>query len=149
MKDYKGKRVLVLGLARSGFAAVRLLHTLGAEITVSESKPQSEIKELDELLGMGVRVARQEKELFEEDFDIAVKNPGINGKLWFVRRLRERGIPVITEIELAYSVCAPQHFIAVTGSNGKTTTATLLYEVISKVYPDKTHLSGNLSLIHI
>ena len=50
MKDYKGKRVLVLGLARSGLAAVRLLHTLGAEITVSESKPQSEIKELDELL---------------------------------------------------------------------------------------------------
>ena len=52
MKDYKGKRVLVLGLARSGLAAVRLLHTLGAEITVSESKPQSEIKELDELLGL-------------------------------------------------------------------------------------------------
>lgn len=146
MKDYKGKRVLVLGLARSGLAAVRLLHTLGVEITVSESKPQSEIKELDELLGMGVRVAQQEKELFEEDFDIVVKNPGINGKLWFVRRLRERGIPVITEIELAYSVCAPQHFIAVTGSNGKTTTATLLYEVISKVYPDKTHLSGNIGI---
>ncbi len=146
MADYKGKRVLVIGLARSGLAAVRLLLKLGAEVTVSESKPMNEIKELDELRSAGVRVVGQDKEIFEEDFDLAVKNPGINGNLWFVRRLRERGIPVITEIELAFTVCAPQHYIAVTGSNGKTTTATLLYEVISRVYPDKTHLSGNIGV---
>lgn len=146
MTDYKGKRVLVMGLARSGLAAVRLLSKLGAEVTVSEAKPLDEIKELDELNALGVRVAGQEKEIFEEDFDIAVKNPGINGKLLFVRRLRERGIPVITEIELAFTVCAPQHYIAVTGSNGKTTTATLLYEVISRVHPGKTHLSGNIGI---
>lgn len=146
MTDYSGKKVLVMGLARSGLAAARLLVKLGAHVTVSESKARSEIKELDELLGMGVTVVGQEKEVFEADYDLAVKNPGINGKLWFVRRLRERSIPVITEIELAYTVCAPQHFIAVTGSNGKTTTATLLYEVISKVRPGITHLSGNIGV---
>lgn len=143
---YKGKKVLVLGLARSGTAAVKLLLKLGADITVSESKPLEEIKELDWLKENGVRVVNQEKEVFEEDYFTVIKNPGINGKLWFVKRLRERNIPVITEIELAFDVCAPQHYIAVTGSNGKTTTSTLLYEIISKVHPDKTHLSGNIGV---
>lgn len=143
---YKGKKVLVLGLARSGTAAVKLLLKLGADITVSESKPLDGIKELDWLKENGVRVVNQEKEVFEEDYFTVIKNPGINGSLWFVKRLRERNIPVITEIELAFDVCAPQHYIAVTGSNGKTTTSTLLYEIISKVHPDKTHLSGNIGV---
>lgn len=62
---YKGKKVLVLGLARSGTAAVKLLLKLGADITVSESKPLDEIKELDWLKENGVRVVNQEKEVFE------------------------------------------------------------------------------------
>ncbi len=146
MSEFFGKKVLVLGLARSGMAAVKLLHKLGAVITVSESKALSDIKELPELEKMGVRVVNQEREVFEEDFYIAVKNPGINGKLWFVKRLRERGISVITEIELAFMVSAPQHFVAITGSNGKTTTSTLVYEIIKKQYPEKTLLCGNIGI---
>lgn len=146
MSEYSGKRVLVLGLARSGLAAVKLLVKLGAKVTVSESKALDSIKELPELLSMGVRVVNQEKEIFEEDFYIAVKNPGINGNLWFVRRLRERNIPVITEIELAFRVCAPQHYVAITGSNGKTTTATLTYEIIKAQHPEKTLLCGNIGV---
>lgn len=146
MTEFLGKRVLVLGLARSGMAAVKLLHKLGAVITVSESKALSDIKELPELEKMGVRVVNQDKEIFEEDYFLAVKNPGINGKLWFVKRLRERGISVITEIELAFRVSAPQHYIAITGSNGKTTTSTLVYEIIREQYPEKTLLCGNIGI---
>ena len=146
MVDFSGKRVLVLGLARSGMAAVKLLHKLGAVVTVSEQKALSDIKELPELEKMGGRVVNQDKEIFEEDYFLAVKNPGINGKLWFVKRLRERGISVITEIELAFMVSAPQHYIAITGSNGKTTTSTLVYEIIKKQYPDKTLLCGNIGI---
>lgn len=146
MNEYCGKRILILGLARSGFAAVKLLLKLGAEITVSESKKPEEIKELEWLTSNGVRVVNQTPEIFEEDFYEVIKNPGINGKLWFVQRLVERGIPVITEIELAFKVAAHQHFIAVTGTNGKTTTATLLYEVLNKAFPGKTHLSGNIGI---
>ena len=146
MVDFSGKRVLVLGLARSGMAAVKLLHKLGAVVTVSEQKAPSDIKELPELEKMGVRVVNQDKEIFEEDYFLAVKNPGINGKLWFVKRLRERGISVITEIELAFMVSAPQHYIAITGSNGKTTTSTLVYEIIKEQYPDKTLLCGNIGI---
>ncbi len=146
MTDFSGKRVLVLGLARSGMAAVKLLHKLGAVITVSESKALSDIKELPELQKMGVRVVNQTPEVFEEEYFLAVKNPGINGKLWFVKRLRERGIQVITEIELAFRVSAPQHYVAITGSNGKTTTSTLAYEIIKCQHPDRTLLCGNIGI---
>ena len=146
MTDFFGKKVLVLGLARSGMAAVKLLHKLGAEVTVSESKALSDIKELPELQAMGVRVVNQTEDVFEEDYFLAVKNPGINGKLWFVKRLRERGISVITEIELAFMVSAPQHYVAITGSNGKTTTATLTYEIIKNQHPDRTLLCGNIGI---
>ena len=146
MNDYQGKQILILGLARSGLAAIKLLLKLGAKITVTESKPRDQIKELDWLLENGVEVCGQEPEVFERDFDEAIKNPGINGKQWFVQRLRERGIPVTTEIELAFRVCAPQHFIAITGTNGKTTTTTLLYEVLNKAFPGRAHLSGNIGI---
>ncbi len=146
MTDFNGKRVLVLGLARSGMAAVKLLHSLGAEVTVSEKRALSDITELPELEKMGVRVVNQTEEVFEEEYFLAVKNPGINGKLWFVKRLRERGISVITEIELAFMVAAPQHYVAITGSNGKTTTSTLAYEIIKAQHPDKTLLCGNIGI---
>lgn len=146
MNEYYGKKVLVLGYARSGKAAIKLLLKLGAVITLSEAKPKEEIEDYQWLCEMGVRVTNQDKEVFEEDYYKVIKNPGINGRLWFVQRLKERGIPVTTEIELAFEVAKKQHFIAITGSNGKTTTTTLMYEVLKKAYPDKTHLSGNIGI---
>ncbi len=144
MQSFNGKSVLIMGLARSGLAAARLLSKLGAAVTVTESKPPELIAEREELASIGVRLAGQTPEIFEEYYDLAVKNPGINGNLWFVKRLREWGIPVITEIELAYRAAAPQEYIAVTGTNGKTTTATLLYEIVSRAFPGKTHVTGNI-----
>ncbi|MCH5197462.1 MAG: UDP-N-acetylmuramoyl-L-alanine--D-glutamate ligase [Oscillospiraceae bacterium] len=144
MSDFSNKKVLVIGLARSGLAAVKLLLKLGADITVSESKPESEIKERDFLKENGVRLAPQTPDIFEENYDLAVKNPGINGNLWFIKRLRERNIPVITEIELAYRVSAKQFYIAVTGTNGKTTTSSLIYEILKKAFPGKAHVTGNI-----
>ena len=144
MESFSGKSVLIMGLARSGLAAARLLTKLGAAVTVTESKPPELIAEKDELEALGVRLSGQTPEIFEEHYDLAVKNPGINGNLWFVKRLRERNIPVITEIELAFRAAAPQYYIAVTGTNGKTTTATLLYEILAQAFPGKAHLTGNI-----
>ena len=143
---YENKKVLILGLARSGMAAAKLLRSLGAQVTVSEQKPKEEIKDLPALEALGVEVCPQTPDVFERDYDLAVKNPGINGKLWFVKRLRERQIPVITEIELAFAVAAPQHFIGITGTNGKTTTCTLLYEILKRAHPGKTLLCGNIGV---
>lgn len=142
--DFTGKKVLVIGLARSGMAAIRVLKKLGAEITLSESKKKEDIKELDFLTENGVDVTDQSMEIFERDFDLVVKNPGVPFRSPMIERLNERKIPVITEIELAYIVSKPQHYIAITGTNGKTTTTTLTYEIISRAFPGITHLCGNI-----
>lgn len=144
--NYYKKRVLVLGLARSGMAAVRLLLRLGAEVTLSEQKPKEKLDELPWLTQDGVEVIGQGDEIFEREYDVAVKNPGIPYKLWFISRLEEAGVPVITEIELAYQAAMPQHYIAITGTNGKTTTTMITYEIIRSVYPDITHYAGNIGL---
>ena len=142
--DFKGKKVLVIGLARSGMAAIRVLKKLGAEITLSESKKKEDIKEIDFLTENGVTVTDQSMEVFEGDYDLVVKNPGVPFRSPMIERLNERKIPVITEIELAYIVSKPQHYVAITGTNGKTTTTTLTYEIISRAFPNITHLCGNI-----
>ena len=144
--DLKNKKILVLGLARSGMAAVKLLLKFGADITVSEAKDKDDIKELPFLLENGVEVVPQAEEVFERDFDLVIKNPGIPYKKWFVVRLEERGIPVITEIELAFALAKPQHYAAITGTNGKTTTTTLTCEIFEKAHPGKAHVAGNIGI---
>lgn len=144
--DLTGKHVLVIGLARSGMAAIKVLHELGAKITLSESKNKDDIKELGELSALGVSVVGQTPDIFEGDYDLAVKNPGVPLTSPIVLRLRERKIPIITEIELAYIAAKPQHFVAVTGTNGKTTTTTLVYEILNRAFPGKAHLCGNIGI---
>ena len=146
MYDFSGRHVLVIGLARSGLAAIDLLHKLGAEITLSEMRAEGEINEAEALREKGVRIVGQTPEVFEENYDLVIKNPGIPSSKPFIKRLRSRGIAVITEIELAFMVAKPQHYLAVTGTNGKTTTATLLGEIIREAYPDKTHVTGNIGI---
>ncbi|MDD6021551.1 MAG: UDP-N-acetylmuramoyl-L-alanine--D-glutamate ligase [Acutalibacteraceae bacterium] len=144
--EFKDKKVLVIGLARSGMAAIKVLHELGARITLSERKSRDELGEIGELLEMGVTVVGQTEEVFEGDYDLAVKNPGIPLNSPIVKRLEERKIPIITEIELAYQAAKPQHYVAVTGTNGKTTTTTLVYDILNEAFPGKAHLCGNIGV---
>ncbi len=144
--NLENKKVLVLGLARSGYAAIRLLHKHRALITLNESKNEMALDHLDELKKMGVRLVcgGQPKELFEEDFDLVIKNPGIKYTEWFISRLEERNIPIYTEIELAYQLCPNHHYGAVTGTNGKTTTVTLIGEILKKAFCHHVHVAGNI-----
>lgn len=144
--DFRGKKILVIGLARSGMAAIKVLSTFGAVITLSESKPRDEIKELKDLEELGVTVVGQTMDVFENDFDLVIKNPGVPFRTPMIERLTERGIPIITEIELAFQVAKPQHYIAITGTNGKTTTSTLAYKFLEKKYGKKAHLCGNIGI---
>lgn len=144
--DLSGKKVLVVGLARSGMAAIRVLKKLGAEVTLSESKKKDDIKEIGFLNENNVEIVGQDMEVFERDFDFVVKNPGVPYRSPMMQKLQERNIPVITEIELAYQVAKPQHYIAITGTNGKTTTSTLTYEILRRAFPGKAHLCGNIGI---
>ena len=143
LTKYEGAKVLVIGLARSGMAAIKVLSKLKAKITLSEIKQPSpeEKKILDEL---NVEIVNQDMSVFESDYDLVVKNPGVSPTGAIVNKLKQRNIPIITEIELAYSVCKPQHYIAITGTNGKTTTTTLVYEILSKAFKDKALVGGNI-----
>lgn len=144
--DLSGKKVLVVGLARSGMAAIRVLKKLGAEVTLSESKKKEDIKEIGFLNENNVEIVGQDMPVFERDFDFVVKNPGVPYRSPMMQKLQERNIPVITEIELAYQVAKPQHYIAITGTNGKTTTSTLTYEILRRAFPGKAHLCGNIGI---
>ncbi|WP_456271623.1 UDP-N-acetylmuramoyl-L-alanine--D-glutamate ligase [Bacillus sp. AK031] len=137
---FKHKKVLVLGLAKSGVSAASLLHKLEAFVTVNDMKPFSENPEAQGLLQQGIKVicGSHPIELLDEGFNYIVKNPGIPYNNPLVSGALERGIPVITEVELAYLISeAP--FIGITGTNGKTTTTTLIYEML--------HKGGKLPLI--
>ncbi len=142
--DMTEKNVLVIGLARSGMAAIKLLRKLGASVTVSERKKPEDLKELPVLKEMGVQVIGQELSDLEGDYDFVVKNPGVPPVSPIVTFFHERQIPVITEIELAYQVMKPQHIAAITGTNGKTTTTALTYEIFRKAYGEKALVGGNI-----
>ncbi len=141
--EYRNKKVLVIGLARSGMAAIRVLHKLGAKICLSERKKPSDEEE-EQLKQMGVTIYDQDMSVFEKEYDLVIKNPGVPPVSPIVKRLNERHIPIITEIELAFDVCKPQHYIAITGTNGKTTTTTLVYELLHKAFGDKALVGGNI-----
>ncbi len=127
------KKVLVLGLAKSGVAAAELLHKMGAFVTVNDAKPFEENIEAQKLLQQGITVicGHHPGNLLDEGFEYVIKNPGIPYNNIIVEDAIKRGIPVWTEVELAYLISeAP--FIGITGSNGKTTTTTLLYEILQQ-----------------
>ncbi len=122
----------MLGLAKSGVTAATLLHKLGAFVTVNDKKPFSENPEAQDLLEQGIKVICGEHpvELLDEGFELIVKNPGIPYENSMIQMAIDKGIPVITEVELAYQISeAP--FIGITGTNGKTTTTTLIYEMLN------------------
>jgi UDP-N-acetylmuramoylalanine--D-glutamate ligase len=133
IETYLHKKILVLGLAKSGVTAASLLHKLGAFVTVNDKKPLSENPAAQGLLEQGIKVICGEHpiELLDEGFELIVKNPGIPYNNPMIEGAFEKGIPVITEVELAYQI-AEAPFVGITGTNGKTTTTTLVFEMLKK-----------------
>ena len=140
----KNKKVLVLGLAKSGESAARILNDLGAIVTVNDGKSLDGNKEAQALLEEGITVisGSHPLELLDEEFSLMVKNPGIPYENEMVVKAQEKGIPVITEVELAYLISQSQ-IIGITGSNGKTTTTTLIADILNQA-DLSAHLSGNI-----
>lgn len=142
--QFKNKKVLVLGLAKSGESAARLLDKLGAIVTVNDSKPFEENPAAQGLLEEGIKVVTggHPLELLDEDFALMVKNPGIPYSNPMIKKALDKGMPVWTEVELAYLISeAP--IIGITGSNGKTTTTTMIGQVLTAAGQNGL-LSGNI-----
>ncbi|MFS0861392.1 UDP-N-acetylmuramoyl-L-alanine--D-glutamate ligase [Fredinandcohnia sp. 179-A 10B2 NHS] len=130
---FTNKHILIIGLAKSGFAAAKVLQELGSYITVNDQKPFEENQPAQELQKAGIKVicGGHPMEILDDHFDFIIKNPGIPYSNPLLIKAIEKGIPILTEVELAYHISAAD-FIGITGSNGKTTTTTLIYEMLNK-----------------
>lgn len=145
--QFKGQKILVLGLAKSGYAAAKLLHSVGAEVIVNDASPLENNQAAAALLADGIQVicGGHPENLLDSPFDLIVKNPGIAYSNPILIQAAERGLPVWTEIELAYRISeAP--IIGITGSNGKTTTTTLLYHMLN-IGHEHPLIAGNIGTV--
>ncbi len=142
--DLKNKRVLVVGLGRSGVASAFFLQEHGAKVIVSDSKSEAQLQnEVPALLDRGISIETGlHGERTFRDQDLIVVSPGVPSDQPQLQRARSLGIPVIGEVELAFRFLQGK-VIAITGSNGKTTTTTLVGEILSKA-GKKTLVGGNI-----
>jgi UDP-N-acetylmuramoylalanine--D-glutamate ligase len=127
MIDLAGKRVVVIGLARSGEAACRLLLKQGAAVVGTDRRGEREVgADLCSLEHDGVSLELGEQYLRSVfSADVVVVSPGVDLREPLLQRVRKAGIPLIGEVELAYR-CSEATFIGITGTNGKSTTTTLI-----------------------
>lgn len=146
---FRNKKILVLGFARSGYDAAKLLLKRDNYVLINDGKErefhdQDRIEELEKL-GCHFLFGSHPEDLLDESFDYLIKNPGIKIDHPYVLRARELNIPVINEVELAYQLLPNDvTLIGITGTNGKTTTTTLTYEIMHKAFSDRVHLAGNI-----
>jgi UDP-N-acetylmuramoylalanine--D-glutamate ligase len=142
--DLHGKKVLVVGLARTGIATAKFLKTKGSLVTTTEVQPKEGMKETAlELKGMGISMewGGHQIETFLNQ-DIIVVSPGVDLSIEPIQRAMGQGVRVVSEIELAYPfIYVP--IIAVTGTNGKTTTTLLIGEML-KEDGKKVGVGGNV-----
>lgn len=142
--DVQGKRVLVVGLGKSGVASALFLESRGARVTVSDAKSEDQLcNEIPALLDRGITVETgKHGERTFRDQDLIVVSPGVPNNVAPLQHARRLGIPVIGEIELTARFLQGR-IVAITGSNGKTTTTTLTGEIIASG-GRKTLVGGNI-----
>ena len=142
--ELSGKRILIIGLGKTGIAAVRFLARRGAEIVVTDEKPLSLLKEaFDELADVLPHFKFRAGGLaIGSDIDLVVPSPGVAPLHEILSEAVNRGIPVMSELELACRFLR-RPMIAITGTNGKTTTTTLIGEILEGA-GKKVFVGGNI-----
>ena len=135
-------KALVIGAALSGTAVSKLLNKKGYEVFLTDSNL---VKNKEELESLGIHVfdGGHPDSLKEQDYELIVKNPGIKYDNPFIKYYTDKGCELLNEIEVA-SRYVNYKYIAITGTNGKTTTTTLAGEILKKQYGDRAFVSGNI-----
>lgn len=146
--DLKNKRVLVVGLATTGIPLVTVLKELGAEVIITDTKPGKDLKETTEKLNLTAEellLGFQLKNIEEAgNPELVILSPGVPLDIPLVLDAKSKGLEVIGEIELAYRLMRG-HLVAITGTNGKTTTTALTGEIF-KSEKSRTHVVGNIGV---
>ena len=145
---FENKKILVLGMARSGYEAAKYLIKRGNTVILNdggsaEKQKKEQIEELEQL-GVTLIFGSHPDDLLDDTFDYLIKNPGIPIDHKYVLKAHELNIEVINEAEMAYRLLPDDvTLVGITGTNGKTTTTTLTYEMI-KASGKRVHLAGNI-----
>ena len=142
----RDKQVLVIGLGRSGIAAVQAMLKLGARVSVQDAKSPGEVDSqlMAFLKGRDVSCYFGENPPDMSVFDILILSPGVSPQINFIREAQNTGAEIIGELEIAYRI-GLGNYIAITGTNGKTTTTTLVGEIFKKA-KKKTYVVGNIGV---
>lgn len=144
--ELKSKRVLVVGMGKSGIAAAKFLRARGAIVTISDSRPATALAaQIEEMLAAGVAVETGGHGLLTfRRQDLIVVSPGVPANTLELQQVRAFGVEMIGEVELA-SRFLQGHVLAITGSNGKTTTTSLLGKILQHG-GIPTQVGGNIGL---
>jgi UDP-N-acetylmuramoylalanine--D-glutamate ligase len=146
---FENNKILILGFARSGYQAAKILIKRGNEVYLNDAKSEDKVdqEQAKELRDLGVNLifGSHPDDLLDKSFDYLIKNPGVPIDHKYVLKANELGIEVINEVEMAYRLLPKGvDLIGITGTNGKTTTTTITYEIMHKAFGDKVHLAGNI-----
>ncbi len=142
---YKNKKIFIFGLARSGYEVAKLLSNYNNNILVVD-KTDTDMDHIKELNTLNVKFIKTDtpENLLDNTYDYVVKNPGIINTHPCILKAKELGVKVINEVEVAYDFIKDKAtIIGITGSNGKTTTTTMIYEIMKKANLN-VHLAGNI-----
>lgn len=141
--DILDKKVLVIGLGLSGISSIKTLSKLGANVYCTDSKDEEELKEvLEELKSFNFKFVKNYREY---EFDFVVKSPGIKPSNEMIVYFDEFNIPVYTDLELVTLLFPKRKIISITGTNGKTTTTTLVGEIFKNAKID-SKVVGNIGV---
>ena len=141
---FNDKKIFILGMGRSGCSVAKLL-SKNNKILITDIKENNDDVSLLENLGVEVKITDEQAELLDSSFDVVVKNPGIKLDHPVVLKATELNIPIITELEVAYRYLPDVKIVGITGSNGKTTTTTIIYNILKEAGLP-VHLAGNIGL---
>lgn len=146
---FKDKKLLILGMAKSGYSCAKVLASLGNKVILNDIKSieEQDFLQVEELKNLGVELffGSHPDDLLDDSFDYLVKNPGIRLDHKYVLKAEELNIPVINEVEVGYHLLPDNiKLIGITGTNGKTTTTTLTYEILKEAFGSRVHLVGNI-----
>lgn len=144
--DLKDKNILVIGLGISGVSTVKALNKLGAKISVYDEKGKESLKnDLKKIENIKTDLFLGGKIPLLEKFDLVIKNPGVPFDHGLILEAEKKGIDIVTDLELAYRLNLTDNLIVITGTNGKTTTTTLVGEIFKNA-GKTTHIVGNIGL---
>ena len=145
---YKDKKIFVLGMARSGYEVAKLLVNEAKEIVVVDETPDDD--HALELANLGVKVITSDRSeqanYLDDSFDLVVKNPGVLLTVPTIIKAEDLNIPVTNEVDVAFNMLPSDiKIVAITGANGKTTTTTLIYEILKQA-KSPAILGGNIGI---